>query len=244
MSQAVRVLASAMGHTTAVSAVEKARREWIIRWVCDIANACQVVEGAAEPDLPEHLARLRGLCIRMPELSGATYFVIHGILFTTLSRLARRYCAPAVSEVVTMEFVRCNLDYGTLSKVASRVLSSGLWPQRRPATSALDTIDPRIQRAIIFIDAHLGDSKLRVQEIAQHVRLSPSYFDKLFVRVMRCRLRRYIRDVRLSQAERELRNTTRSVKDICFTVGYPTVSSFCRDFRLKYRVSPGSCRTS
>ena len=91
------------------------------------------------------------------------------------------------------------------------------------------------------MDARYGEP-LDVPELARSARLSPAHFSREFARAFGETPHQYLLHRRLERAAELLRNTDRSVADICFTVGLRSVGSFTTSFGREFGVSPTAYR--
>ncbi len=85
---------------------------------------------------------------------------------------------------------------------------------------------------------------LTVQELARAAGLSAAHFSREFRRAFGEAPHQYLLTRRLERAAALLRNTDRSVTDICFDVGLTSVGSFTSSFRRIYGTSPSSYRAA
>jgi AraC-like DNA-binding protein len=85
---------------------------------------------------------------------------------------------------------------------------------------------------------------LDVAALARSAYLSPAHFSREFRRVFGETPHRYLLTRRLERAAALLRNTDRSVADICFMVGLRSVGSFTTSFRRVYGVTPTAYRAA
>lgn len=81
-----------------------------------------------------------------------------------------------------------------------------------------------------------------VEWIAEKVYLSPNYLSYLFKKETGQSLCKYITGVRLSNAEKLLRDTNMKIINISEMLGYANVSYFCRMFKSFYGLSPQEYR--
>ena len=92
----------------------------------------------------------------------------------------------------------------------------------------------------------LADSRywepLDVPALARAARLSPAHFSREFRRAFGETPHRYLLTRRLERAAALLRNTDRSVADICLSVGLQSVGSFTTSFGRAFGVSPTAYR--
>jgi AraC-like DNA-binding protein len=98
-------------------------------------------------------------------------------------------------------------------------------------------------RAKDLIDARYRDA-LDVPTLARAARLSPAHFSREFRRAFGETPHQYLLTRRLERAAALLRNTDRSVSDICFTVGLRSVGSFTTSFGRAFGVSPTAYRAA
>ena len=88
----------------------------------------------------------------------------------------------------------------------------------------------------------LADARYRepldVAALARAAHLSPAHFSREFRRAFGEPPHQYLLTRRLERAAALLRNTDRSVADVCFSVGLKSVGSFTSSFTRTYGVSP------
>jgi AraC-like DNA-binding protein len=83
-----------------------------------------------------------------------------------------------------------------------------------------------------------------VEQMAQAAGLSRAHFSREFRRVFGESPHAYLLTRRLERAAALLRNTDRSVAEICFSVGLRSVGSFTTSFKRTYGVAPSAYRAS
>ncbi len=96
-------------------------------------------------------------------------------------------------------------------------------------------------RARDLADARYRDP-LDVAALARAAHLSPAHFSREFRRTFGETPHQYLLTRRLERAAALLRNTDRSVADVCFTVGLQSVGSFTTSFGRAYGLSPTAYR--
>ena len=101
----------------------------------------------------------------------------------------------------------------------------------------------RLLRAKDLADARFREP-LDVAALASAARLSPAHFSREFRRTFGETPHQYLLTRRLERAAALLRNTDRSVADICFTVGLSSVGSFTTSFGRAFGLSPTAYRNS
>lgn len=88
-----------------------------------------------------------------------------------------------------------------------------------------------------LIRAHFPDPDLSIEELLERSGYSPGYARKLFQEVYHCTPHTYLLTVRMEEAQRLLRETDRSVKDITAAVGFNNPSYFYAVFKKQVGVS-------
>jgi AraC-like DNA-binding protein len=83
-----------------------------------------------------------------------------------------------------------------------------------------------------------------VEHMARAAGLSRAHFSREFRRVFGESPHAYLLTRRLERAAALLRNTDRSVAEICFSVGLRSVGSFTTSFKRAYGVAPRAYRAS
>src|ERR1700710_2147705 len=100
-----------------------------------------------------------------------------------------------------------------------------------------------LQRAKDLADARYAD-RLEVADLARAAGLSPAHFSREFRRAFGETPHQYLLTRRLERAAALLRNTDRSVADICFAVGLQSVGSFTTSFGRTFGISPTAYRAA
>ena len=98
-------------------------------------------------------------------------------------------------------------------------------------------------RAKDLMDARYRES-LDVAALARAAHLSRAHFSREFRRAFGESPHRYLLTRRLERAASLLRNTDRSVSDVCFAVGLRSVGSFTSSFGRAFGVSPTAYRAA
>jgi AraC-like DNA-binding protein len=119
-------------------------------------------------------------------------------------------------------------------------------PRLRGAILApVSTVHPvrHLLRAKDVIDARYREP-LDVRRLARAAHLSPAHFSREFRQAFGEPPHQYLLTRRLERAAALLRNTDRSVSDICFLVGLRSVGSFTSSFGRVYGLSPTAYRAA
>jgi AraC-like DNA-binding protein len=98
-------------------------------------------------------------------------------------------------------------------------------------------------RAKDLVDARYSDP-LTVADMARTAGLSPAQFSREFRRTFGEAPHQYLLTRRLERAAALLRNTDRTVTEICFAVGLASLGSFTTSFRRIHGMAPLAYRAS
>jgi AraC-like DNA-binding protein len=98
-------------------------------------------------------------------------------------------------------------------------------------------------RAKDLVDARYREP-LDVPALARAAHLSPAHFSREFRRAFGETPHQYLLTRRLERAAALLRNTDRTVADICVTVGLRSVGSFTTTFRRIFGLTPTAYRAA
>jgi two-component system, response regulator YesN len=88
------------------------------------------------------------------------------------------------------------------------------------------------------------DKAITLEEVAEVVNLSPQYFSKIFKERAECSFIDYLTELRVERAKELIRSKQKSVKEVCFHVGYKDPNYFSRVFKKYTGISPSDYRQS
>jgi AraC-like DNA-binding protein len=153
---------------------------------------------------------------------------------------------------VLLDLIGCLRHPGPFHK--TEVLSS-IWLllvalRRTTSASVLDAADrhntnalQRIQEAISHMTTHYPEP-VRMDELTALCHLSPNHFRRLFVAAVGMSPSQYLHYLRVSMASAALLQGRESITVIAMNCGYPSISSFNRQFRKQTGMSPRNYRKS
>lgn len=98
-----------------------------------------------------------------------------------------------------------------------------------------------IEDAIAYINEHFSE-ELTIDLLAEKAALSPYHFIRSFRKETGFTPHEYLINIRLNTAKYLLKNSSRSVKYICFQTGFSCESVFCSAFKKRTGMSPLSYR--
>jgi AraC-like DNA-binding protein len=110
-------------------------------------------------------------------------------------------------------------------------------------SAAVEEQNRRLLRARDAMDRRFAEP-LDVPALAAIAHVSPAHFSRTFRATFGETPHRYLQRRRLERAMALLRQTDRSVSDICLDVGFTSLGSFSRTFRTVVGTSPTAFRAS
>lgn len=124
---------------------------------------------------------------------------------------------------------------GLISKMFASLLSN-MYPSRNAETDWL-------KECLSYMQLHATEG-ITVQQVADYVGLHRSYFTNTFTNRVGMSPMKYLQKIRMDKAKQLLQNTDASVTEIAYTLGYPSLYSFTRAFKMYYQVPPLAVRLS
>lgn len=116
---------------------------------------------------------------------------------------------------------------------------------RSDDTENSDTIDKyreAVNKAIDFIDSNFTQ-KIYMDEVCKIAMMSQTYFCYIFKQITGKTMVEYINSLRMKKVIDYLRNSTKSITEICFECGYKDLAYFNKVFKKETGLSPRSFRT-
>lgn len=99
----------------------------------------------------------------------------------------------------------------------------------------------RILKTLEYVDKHYRE-QIRMAELAEICHLSETHFRRIFQKITNTTPNEYLNLIRIQKACGFLRKTDKSVEEIRVMVGFPTASTFNRNFRRFVGMSPAQWR--
>ena|SRR5882762_2695622 len=99
----------------------------------------------------------------------------------------------------------------------------------------------RIVQSKLFIDRHFAE-KIDLNNIADEATFSKFHFVRLFKQAYAKTPHQYLTSVRIENAKQLLKTNT-AVADVCFAVGFESLTSFTGLFRRRVGLSPSAYQT-
>ncbi len=108
--------------------------------------------------------------------------------------------------------------------------------------SLIDHDQAMVQQAIYYIRNHYHHKGLKIQNVADHVHLSPNYLSYLFKLIVGETVWEFVTRLRMEEAKHLLMHTTKKRYEIADEVGYESPEHFTRVFKRYYGESPNMVR--
>ncbi|WP_158607929.1 AraC family transcriptional regulator [Nocardia panacis] len=125
-----------------------------------------------------------------------------------------------------------------LAETTIELLSATLRRGHRATALSGETL---LQAARVYMRRHLTDPGLDIEAVAGAHFVSRRYLELQFARIGESPAA-YLRELRLGEAQRRLRETSATVTDIAYGVGFNDVNTFTRAFRRAHELTPREWR--
>lgn len=112
-------------------------------------------------------------------------------------------------------------------------------------SSYLSHIDKKnlnqLNRAVTYILEHY-DRKITLEEVAQYLNMSDTYFSKFFRKATGNRFVAFVNSLRINKSCELLAHSNEPITEICFMVGFNNIANFNRRFHDSKRMTPSEYR--
>ncbi|WP_245833174.1 AraC family transcriptional regulator [Oceanobacillus timonensis] len=102
-------------------------------------------------------------------------------------------------------------------------------------------MENKIKQAIAFIE-DVFQKDIKLDDIANHVYLSPYYFSRMFKKLMDSSPIQYLINYRVNHAKKLLHHTNLSIEEIAVECGFNSTSHFITTFKKNVNISPKQFR--
>jgi AraC-like DNA-binding protein len=97
--------------------------------------------------------------------------------------------------------------------------------------------DDRIDKVMDYVIKN-SHNKISAKEIADLVDMSEAGFSRFFKSRTEKNFSGFVNEIRLSEAQKLLIETNKSIQEICIESGYDNLSNFNRQFKVRHNMSP------
>lgn len=111
------------------------------------------------------------------------------------------------------------------------------------STAASSLNEQFVQQLQSYIELHLADTHLTVEQLQKHLGISRTQLFRKTKETLGTTPIELIRHIRLHRAQQMLRNTDLTVQEIAFSVGFTSPSYFTKCYRAEFGESPNKQRT-
>lgn len=98
-----------------------------------------------------------------------------------------------------------------------------------------------LRKAIIFMNQNLQDN-IGLEDVANAINLSPTYFSRLFSHEMDMTFIEYLTMIRVEESKKYLVDSKQSISDIAMRMGFSDQSYFSKVFKKVEGITPGKYR--
>ncbi|MCB0731374.1 MAG: response regulator, partial [Ignavibacteriae bacterium] len=108
-----------------------------------------------------------------------------------------------------------------------------------PKEVAVNSVDKQfIEKAINFVEEHLDDEKLSVEEFADNMAMSRTQLYRKFIGVLGVKPNEFIRNYRIKRAAELIKQNFGNIAQVAFEVGFNDPAYFAKCFRKVYKINP------
>lgn len=158
-------------------------------------------------------------------------------LFFTAVKTTKIYCRPSCKsrkpKKINVEF------YYDINEVEK----SGFRACKRCQPEVEHSPHTGLVRIVTAFLVNHYKQKISLQDIADHVGISPYHLDRLFKQETSETPRTYLEKIRIDKATHLLKSTSHTNLEICYEVGFQSSSNFYKSFRRLTNCSPSEYRS-
>jgi AraC-like DNA-binding protein len=97
-----------------------------------------------------------------------------------------------------------------------------------------------MERVVQSVNRHLGDSDFSVEQLCEEAAISRAHLHRKMKEMTGLSVTEFIRNIRMEQAARLLREQKLNITQVAYTVGFSNLGYFSTIFRKHFGVSPRS----
>ena len=209
-------------------------------------SRCQVLAGRVHyAPRAAIIHDLRQLIAELPDsLTGSEQLLIRSVLPQTFSRIAQHLHVDDHPTVAREFLTLGTLCWGTAWRCQWRRLvdSCALAVCHLPESDDISAADALVRRILRVVAERHHERGVALKDVARDVNLSPCYVVRLLRQVTGVGFVTHLHLRRVASAERLLKESSLTIKEIACTIGYAHPSQFSRHFRRVHGITPLSFR--
>lgn len=147
----------------------------------------------------------------------------------------------ALAKICSIFRNNANIIEASISKYITNILTELLLSGTKKDTVSLARLS--LADTISYINEHFAEP-ISLEDLAGQASLSPFYFTRIFTKETGMTPHQYIIATRLNSAKFLLKTTGLSIKEIGFSSGFASESSFCTSFKKREHITPSEYRVS
>ena len=136
---------------------------------------------------------------------------------------------------------------GLLEVILSRIARIGKQADKNKLDNNYNPLYEKTSGVVIkameYVRKHYHEH-IRIDEIAQYCYISETHFRRVFSEYMKMGILEYINFIRIQEACAYLRTLDKEIKEIAYLCGFPTISTFNRNFKKIMGTNPLSWKKS
>lgn len=215
-------------------------------WINLFTDRCQRFVGTVQRAEPHELVGALGqLTTDLPlQLLPRERLVIYNVLTRVLGRTALLTGISRLPDVSTALVSWSAVDFMAESFVTEIdcIMARCAAALDRGGHVMTRDSDPRVVRALIFIEEHFANESLTIKQVARAAGASIWHTQRLLKATTGHGFSAHRHRIRIETACRMLRGTRMSVKEVSAAVGYGSSSQFGRHFKRLIGATPGAYR--
>ena len=157
-------------------------------------------------------------------------------LFYTAVKTTKIYCRPSCK---SRKPKKANVAFYETMQVAEQ---AGFRACKRCQPEVVRSPQEELVKKVTEFLINNHKQRLTLQDIADHVGISPFHLDRTFKQLTKETPRSYLEKIRVDKAIYLLRHTNRTNLEICYEVGFQSPSSFYQCFRKLTAITPSQFR--
>ena len=101
--------------------------------------------------------------------------------------------------------------------------------------------EDKLKHAVRYIEKNFKNN-ITLKDVADYMNFSNTYFSKSFKKYVGVNFNKYITQIRIEEAKRVLEETSMSINDLAFDMGYNEPNYFCKVFKKMEGITPSEYR--